>query len=147
ELEDPAINDLLKAHRLPWSDKQRLLGWERNLIRAGVLERIVAIIKKNPAERTAGEQTVFSELTKLVKARRVLATDNAYKEYVKWTTTCPYTPSSSVFSWHESVDCGQGLTGAIFRPSPSFGHFQAYGAYSANSTLNDPTQQVIMRDT
>ena len=94
ELEEAVINDLLKLHRLPWSDKGRLLGWERNLIRAGVLERIINLIKKSPAERTPREQTVFSELTQLVKKRRVLAATKAQEEYHRWLNTenCPYMP-------------------------------------------------------
>ncbi|MGE0132057.1 MAG: HYR domain-containing protein [Blastocatellales bacterium] len=139
ELEKAVINDLLKLHRLPASDRGRLLGWERDEIRTGIYDQVISFIKKNPAERTANEQAVDNAVTNLVKARRVLAATKALDEFNRWRNNCPYLPPDTTkFTYTESPSCGGGI-GGLFggRTPPTFAEFQSYGAYLATRELQE----------
>jgi hypothetical protein len=147
EMENLVINDLLKLHKLPASDRARLLGWERDEIRAGILDRIIGYIRKPAAERSADEQAIVTALTNRVKERRVLAATKALEEFNKWLANCPYTPPPGFEPYYEScqLDLSKLFSG---RTSPSFEQFQAYGAALAGSQLQtDPDAQRVMRET
>src|SRR5262245_47197279 len=55
-LEQQTITDLLTVHKLPATDKSRLLGWERTSVRALMFNKVVALIQKDPAQRSASER-------------------------------------------------------------------------------------------
>jgi hypothetical protein len=148
-LEAEAVNELLTAHQLPSSDKNRLLGWERNLIRAQLFNKIVGYILKAPETRTASEQFFVTKLTELVKARRVLAATKAIEEYNRWASNpCAYVAPSG-FSYPLHCSCVNHLCGITGGPlPPSLEEFQNYGASIAYKDFNEkPELQAISRET
>ena len=96
-LENTVINDLLSSHKLPQSDRSRLLGWERDAIRAGMYAKLVTDIK-NGVTQAAPMPT----LAALVKARRVLAATKALDEFNRWAANCPYIPPGPFFTYTET---------------------------------------------
>ncbi|MCW5971368.1 MAG: hypothetical protein KIT57_22905, partial [Blastocatellales bacterium] len=148
-LEAEAVDELLAAHQLPSTDKDRLLGWERNLIRAQIFNKIVGYILKAPETRTASEQFFVAKLTELVKARRVLAATKAIEEYNRWASNpCTYVAPPG-FSYPLHCSCVNHLCGITGGPlPPSFEEFQNYGASIAYKDFNEkPELQAISRET
>lgn len=153
-LENEAINDLLTAHMLPVSalnseNRYRLLDWQRNEIRAAMFDKLLAYIKKDPAARSAHEQTLVDGLANLVKQRRVLAASKAIEEYNRWANSpCTYVAPAG-FRYNIPTTCatpgGGGFGG--HRP-PKFEEFQNYGVSIAYADFqNKPELQAIAGDT
>ncbi len=146
-LETEAINTLLTLHRLPAGDRGRLLGWERNEIRAVLSDLLFAAIQKAPAARTQTEQLYVTAVTNLVKQQRVLAATKALEEYDKWLNTCPYTPPPG-FTFNNGDCAGVTLGLLTGRTAPSFDEFKAYGAFRAYEEIqNDPNLALALRGT
>ncbi len=83
-IETEVINALLTAHGLPASDRSRLLRWERDTIRAALFARLVAIIQKTPATRTAQEQAIYDAVTARVRYTRLRAAQASLAEFNEW---------------------------------------------------------------
>jgi hypothetical protein len=134
-LENTVINDLLRSHKLPQSDRSRLLGWERDAIRAGMYAKLITDIQNGVTQAAP-----IPALAALVKARRVLAATKALDEFNRWGANCPYIPPGPFFTYTET-QC-TGLAGLFGRNAPAFEEFQAYGAYLANQDIqNNPALQ------
>ncbi len=91
DVEAQAIDDLLAMHQLPASDKDRVIGWERDAIRALIYTRLMEMIQKDPAERTQTEQDIVDQMAEIVKQRRIAAAQYSINEYTKWDNNpCEY---------------------------------------------------------
>jgi hypothetical protein len=149
DLENQVIAELLLVHQLPAADKSRLLGWERNLIRADIYNKILGFIKKTPATRSVTEQLFVSKLTELVKERRILSATKSLDEYNRWANNpCTYIAPTG-FSYSLHCSCLNQFCG-IFEgpPPPTFEEFQNYGASIAYADYqSNPTLQAIAGDT
>lgn len=148
-LENEAVNELLAAHQLPAGDKNRLLGWERDLIRAQLFNKISGYILKAPATRTDHEQFFVTKLTDLVKQRRILAATKALEEYNRWANNpCGFIAPPG-FSYTLDCSCFNHLCGINSGPlPPSLEEFQNYGASIAYKDFNEkPELQAISRNT
>lgn len=136
-LENEVINELLAMHQLPASDRSRLLGFERDLIRAGIFNKILGYVQKEPSARTAAEQFFVNNFTDMVKQRRILVTTSALDEYNKWQSyACGYTPPPG-FEWNRPCACVNQLCAAGFNLPPSLEEFQNYGASIAYAEFRD----------
>ncbi len=148
-LENQVINDLLTAYQLPSTDRNRLLRWERNLIRAGLFDKLLGLINKNPATRTASEQSLVDALTGMVRQRRILSATKSIEEYNDWSNNpCGYTAPAG-FQYNLPCSCLNPLCGINTPPQPpSFEEFQNYGAYIAYKDFQDkPELQAVAGDT
>lgn len=148
-LENEVINNLLTAHELPAEDKSRLLNWERNLIRAGLFNKILGYIQKPAPTRTESEQFFVTKLTELVKQRRILAATKALDEYNRWANNpCTFIAPAG-FSYTLHCSCFNQFCGIFEGPTPpSFEEFQNYGASIAYADFQTkPDLQAIAGDT
>ncbi|MBX3280791.1 MAG: hypothetical protein KF868_22565, partial [Acidobacteria bacterium] len=148
-LEDGVINELLAVHQLPAEDKSLLLGWERNLIRAQLFNKILGYIMKAPGARTDAETFFVTKLTDLIKQRRILAATKALDEYNLWDINpCGYTAPTG-FNYPLPCSCVNHLCGITGGPlPPSFEEFQNYGAAFAYKDYQDkPELRVIAGET
>ncbi|QQS46517.1 MAG: hypothetical protein IPM66_21870 [Acidobacteriota bacterium] len=148
-LEDQVINELLAAHQLPSADRSRLLEWERNLIRAALFNKLLGFISKDPATRTVSEQFLVTQLTDLVKQRRILSATKSVEEYAKWSNhPCGYVPPAG-FQFDLPCPCFNQFCGINSSPlPPSFEEFQNYGASIAYADYQTkPELQAVIGDT
>jgi hypothetical protein len=137
-LESAVINEMLETHRLPESDKDRLLTWERNTLRARLFDKVLAIIKEAPSSRTADEQAIVNFFAEKVKQKRLAAANAAKAEYGDWNLDpCGYVPPAG-FDYDPGSTICSGLGGVFGRPNPpSLEEFQAYGATIAYNELRN----------
>ncbi|QQS46520.1 MAG: hypothetical protein IPM66_21890 [Acidobacteriota bacterium] len=148
-LENQVIGDLLTAYQLPSTDRNRLLRWERNLIRAGLFDKLLGLINKSPGTRTASEQALVDALTGMVRQRRILSATKSIEEYNDWSNNpCGYTAPAG-FQYDLPCSCINPLCGINTPPQPpSFEEFQNYGAYIAYKDFQDkPELQAVAGDT
>jgi hypothetical protein len=137
-LESAVITEMLETHQLPASDKDRLLTWERNALRARLFDKVLAIIKEAPSSRTADEQAIVDFFAEKVKQKRLAAATAAKAEYGDWNLDpCGYVPPAG-FEYDPGSTICSGLGGVFGRPNPpSLEEFQAYGATIAYDELRD----------
>lgn len=148
-LEDQVINELLTAHQLPSADRNRLLEWERNLIRAALFNKLLGFISKDPNTRTVSEQFLVTKLTDLVKQRRILSATKSLDEYNRWAgNPCGFIAPAG-FNYDLPCSCFNPLCGLTGGPlPPSFEEFQNYGASIAYADFQTrPELQVVVGDT
>jgi hypothetical protein len=132
-VEQPVIDELLQTYNLPSSDSSRLLGWQRNLVRAAVFAKLLSIIKTPASSRTTEEQTAVDDLAGLVKAQRVLAAQDAQNEYNTWNASpCTYNPPGPYAGTYDTSVCGT-IAGIFGLQPPTLADFENYGSYQANS--------------
>ncbi len=149
-LEANAISQLLERHGLPPSDAERLVTWERNLIRAALFDRILGMIH-NPAQDVSNsvfESMVRSWFADAVKQRRVAAAEMALNEYNRWERDpCSY-QSPAGFSPTEMCSAFATIYYGGPKP-PSFEEFQAYGLayqyseFETNTALIEATGATV----
>ncbi|MGH9853081.1 MAG: LamG-like jellyroll fold domain-containing protein, partial [Blastocatellia bacterium] len=144
-LENQAIDQLIALHKLPAADRSRILGWERDKVRALLYGKLLDVIKKAPTSRSADEQTAVDALAARIKQKRLEAAQYAIDEYNKWDASpCAYAPPTG-FSYNPGAPCYLPLQ-AFFqgRPDPpKFEEFQAYGVARAYNELNSPDAQRV----
>ena len=147
-LEQQAISDMLKLYNLPDTDRTRLLDWERDALRAIVFDKLMAIIKKAPTERTADERLIYDQMQAFVRAKRLQAATVAQNEYNKWANNpCGYAPPAP-FTFPLSTSCGSQTMMALSPPKPpTFEEFQNYGTYDVYRTLTDAEAQAALAGT
>ncbi|HXG20905.1 MAG TPA: PKD domain-containing protein [Methylomirabilota bacterium] len=100
-LERQAIDDVLTLHGLPAADKDRLLAWGRDRVRAQLFAKLVDIINKPATERTANEQVLYNWLTNIVWQKRIEPAQKAWEQYLAWNNavefaTCSWQPPNKV---------------------------------------------------
>ncbi|MGE0826921.1 MAG: PKD domain-containing protein [Candidatus Binatia bacterium] len=152
-LERQAVNDVLTLHGLPATEKDRLLQWGRDRVRAELFAKLVTLIKKPAGDRTANEQVLYNWLTNIVWQKRIDPAQKAWEQYLAWKNsvdfaTCSWQPPGQVV-WQpkwltaandpQKIDCQADFT-------PSGGStFQRLcrlnGCSSGNDGIprNDPT--------
>ncbi len=148
-LEDQVINELLAAHQLPSTDRSRLLEWERSLIRAALFNKLLGFISKDPATRSVSEQFFVTQLTDLVKQRRILSATKSLDEYNRWAgNPCGFIAPAG-FNYDLPCSCFNPLCGVTGGPlPPSFEEFQNYGASIAYADFQTrPELQAVVGDT
>ena len=72
-LEDDAVDSVLTDHDLPDSDRERVLGWARNDVRARLYNRLVNIANTSFAERTESETNSVLAIAYAMKVKRIQA--------------------------------------------------------------------------
>lgn len=139
EVQEQVIDELLTAHQLPSSDRQKLIDWERDLVRAGLFSKIVGIARKDPATVTPSETSLINTLTLRVMQRRAAAAVAAQREYQKWERDpCAYSAPAGFPQYSRPCSCYSRTCGLFGGPKPpSFESFQAYGAVAAYSHFKD----------
>ncbi len=144
-LENQAIDHLIALHQLPAADRGRILGWERDKVRALVYGKLLEVIKKAPASRTANEQAAVNAFAARIKQKRLDSAQYAIEEYNKWDASpCTYAPPTG-FSYNTGAPCYLPLQ-AFYqgRPDPpKFEEFQAYGVARAYNELNSQDAQRV----
>src|SRR5262249_54159375 len=104
--------DVLTLHGLPTTDKDQVLVWGRDRVRAQLFARLTTIIQKAPTARTSDEQALYAWLTDLVWRKRIDAAQEAWDQFLGWKNavdfaTCSWQPPGSVYwqpKWHTDVD-------------------------------------------
>lgn len=101
-LERQAIDEVLTLHGLPAADKDRLLAWARDRVRAQLFAKLVDIINKPATERTANEQVLYNWLTNIVWQKRIDPAQKAWEQFEGWQNaveyaTCSWQPPNSVY--------------------------------------------------
>jgi hypothetical protein len=145
-LEDRAIADVMELHKLPTTERSRLLSNGRNEIRASLFTRLLELIKKTAP--TANEQQALANFAARLKQKRVDAALLALEEYQKWKNApCHYQPPAPL-QYDPGTSCysplGSLFTGPI---SPTFEEFQQFGALRAYGALNSPDAQKAALET
>ena len=144
-LENQALDDLLTLHDLPAVDRSRLLGWQRNELRAALYDKLLGVIKKAPSARPDGEIAALNALATRLKQKRIEPAQYAVEEYNKWKSSpCTHTPPTG-FTYSGVAQCA----GARLNPNatvdpPKFEEFQAYGVARAYSQFQDVKTQRIL---
>ena len=93
---------LLTAHGLTPTDldRSRLMLWERSTVRAALWNRLIEIIKKTPAQRTASEQAADNVVALAVKTARIACAQLSLNYYQTWkfdpSTFVPPAPFTTV---------------------------------------------------
>ncbi len=146
-LENQVLDALLNAHQLPAADRNRLLGWQRNEMRALIYDKLLGVIKKAPGARTADEQAAVNAFAARIKQKRVDAAQFAIDEYNSWNSNpCNYAPPEG-FSYEGRQLCAAArLNPAVAGPidPPKFEEFQAYGVKRAYEVFQDLGAQQTM---
>jgi len=130
-LERQAIDDVLTLHGLPAADKDRLLAWGRDRVRAQLFAKLVKIINTAATARTADEQVLYNWLTNIVWQKRIVPAQKAWEQYLAWKNavdfaTCSWQPPGQVVwqpKWLIAADDPQKIDcQADFTPSggPTF---------------------------
>jgi hypothetical protein len=136
-LQSQALDELQAAHQLqPGAsvDRQRLMSWERDAVRAVMFDHLLAAIS-SPA-RTADQQALVDGFARLLQARRVAAAQEAQRQYNFWDASkCTYQAPPG-FSYTISEVCSNPFAGAFTTPPPpSLDEFRAYGTAHAYEDL------------
>jgi ribosomal protein S20 len=103
-LETQAIDEVIALHGLSTStaERDRVLTWARDRVRAQLLAKLVDIINKPAAERTAEEQTLYDWLTIIVWQKRIEPAQKAWEQFQGWQNaveyaTCSWQPPNAVY--------------------------------------------------
>ena len=151
QLESQAIDNLLELHRLPASDRSRIKAWERDAVRGLVFAKLMAMILKDPADRTPGEQELVDAIEDFVNLRRVRAAQFSLSEYDRWALNpCTYGPPHGLPAFHDYAWCAG--TGVLLRGviSPSlqeflqFGYAEVYQDFKPGGIAHDVAAQAAL---
>jgi hypothetical protein len=148
-LENQAIDAVLALHQLPASDRNRVLAWARDEVRATLFANLVGAYKKPADQRSADEATALAGLTRAVRQKRGQAAGVAIDQYNRWNQNpCLYTPPMG-FSYERGTACGSSAFQLFGRPNPpSLADLQAYGAASAYADYDsDASLRALSGDT
>jgi hypothetical protein len=137
-LEGQAIAAVLQQYRLPESERERVLRFARNQVRAALFGHLIEAFRKEPGSRSAAERAVVEAFTRLVREKHVEAATSAQNWYRIWEANpCGFEPPAG-FTYSRPTACASPLAGALALPSPpSYEAFQAYGAATAYKTAQD----------
>ncbi|MEZ4862431.1 MAG: PKD domain-containing protein [Caldilineaceae bacterium] len=83
-IENQAIDTVLKLHSLPASDADAVRTWGRDDVLAQIYLALVTAIKTSASSRTVDQQNAVDWVTAVAKRRTVSAAVQAAREYVKW---------------------------------------------------------------
>ena len=151
QLESQAIDNLLELHQLPASDRSRIKAWERDAVRGLVFAKLMAMILKDPADRTPGEQELVDAIEDFVNLRRVRAAQFSLSEYDRWALNpCTYGPPHGLPAFHDYAWCAG--TGVLLRGviSPSlqeflqFGYAEVYQDFKPGGIAHDVAAQAAL---
>jgi hypothetical protein len=128
-IEIEVADALLQLHNLAPDQRSRLVTWERDMMRAALWCRVVAIIAKDPSARTSNEQSVYDDLVNSYRAMRVACAQHSIDEYNRWAwDPSSFTPVAG-FTYHGGNKASNTQLSQIYggpKP-PSFEEFIAYG--------------------
>lgn len=135
ELEDEAIDDVLTTHQLPRTERDTLLKYGRNEIRARIYAHLIELINKQSP--TADEQTVLDNLAAAIKKERVNATIYALNSYQSWKSfPCSFIPPAPM-TYDPGPACANHLANFFAGPiAPTVEEFQEMGAIRADAELS-----------
>lgn len=140
-LEKQAAADVLRIHQLPDSQAVRVLVWQRNQIRALMFDKILAIILKAPASRTADEAAIYELMASYVQDKRLQAAQFSKSEYNRWYQEgCSYVPPAPFTYTPNAAVCVSPIGGYFgnLKP-PSLQDFTNYGvAHVYDKYVSDP---------
>lgn len=158
-----AARKVLTNHGLPEADYNAVRGWARNEVRSQLWLDLVAVIKKESADRTEDEQHVYHWFQTVMQQSNIEAAEASRAEYLKWSglsidnyTTadpvnynhadpshanggyCVYRapePYIDEYTGHTHQSCytADSVPGSFLAPSPTYEDFVKYGAYVANA--------------
>ncbi|HET7036180.1 MAG TPA: hypothetical protein VFI42_10910, partial [Thermomicrobiaceae bacterium] len=133
-IERPLIDDILQTYDLPPTDSDRLLSWQRDMVRASVFAELVSIINTPADQRTVDEQTAVNDLASLVELQRWKAASDAKQEYNTWAANpCGYNPPGPFAGTYDVYDYCNSSQIAFGPPfPPTLQDFEHYGVYLAN---------------
>lgn len=83
-LENEAVQGVLKLHSLPPTDEAAVRTWGRDTVLAELYVLLVKAINTDAAERTADQQNAVDWVTAIAQRQSYEAAYNAAREYVKW---------------------------------------------------------------
>lgn len=119
ELERQAIDDLLKMHQIPAVDAAKIVAWERDTVRALLFAKLIDMIEKEPAERTATEQAIVNEMAEIVQGRRVAAAQFSIDKYNQWLLDpCAFVEPVETDYQRDDVFCSGNPNGTIWSGGP-----------------------------
>ena len=101
-LEQQAVDEVLLTHALPATDKELVLTWGRDRVRAQLFTDLVNIIDKAAAARTANEEVLYNWLTNLVWRKRIEAAQETWNQYRAWRNSVDY----ATCAWHSPNEKG-----------------------------------------
>lgn len=125
-LEAQAIAAVLQDYQVPESERQRVLRYGRNEVRAALYAMLEDAFEKQSSARNADERLLVQVFTRTVRDRHLQAMREAQNEYREWSNDpCGYRPPDG-FSYDARSACiGASQT---FRPeSPGLQAFVSYG--------------------
>ncbi len=147
-LEEQAISDVLALHRLPPSERSRLLSDGRNQLRAAIFLRLLELINK--PSLTASEQQALTTFAERIRQKRVAASTKAIERYNTWKANpCAFIPTTGfagtdALVYDPGMTCSGNQIGILFFGSPlspTVEEFQQFGGYEANRDLATPEAQ------
>jgi hypothetical protein len=137
-IEHRAIDAVLAEHQLPASDRDKVLSFARDSVRAFLWGELLAIIAIAKDSRTADEQAIVDAYAELVRRKREIAATFAQEQFNQWQAfPCNYVaPEGFVY------DGVNDSRWSIFNPldpfpsPPSSEEFIAYGTAHAFDKLS-----------
>ena len=150
-LESQAIDNLLELHQLPASDRSRIRAWERDAVRGLVFTKLMAMILKDPVDRTPGEQALVDAIEDFVNLRRVRAAQFSLSEYDRWAANpCTYGPPHGLPAFHDYAWCAGtgGLLRGVISPTLQeflqFGYAEVYQDFKPGGIAHDVAAQAAL---
>jgi hypothetical protein len=107
-LENEAVQGVLKLHSLPPTDEAAVRTWGRDAVLAELYVLLVKAINTDAAERTADQQNAVDWVAAIAQRQSYDAAYNAAREYVKW------------------AGLGRGNFEALMRTNPSKAQIEAF---------------------
>jgi len=103
-LETQAIDEVIALHGLSTSteERARVVTWARDRVRAQIFAKLVNIINKPAAQRTAEEQMLYDWLTLIVWQKRIEPAQKAWEQFQAWQNAvdfaiCSWQPPNSTY--------------------------------------------------
>lgn len=143
DIEEAAILDVMELHELPDTDRDKVIFFARNDVRAMIFTRLVSIAQKDTSARSADEQQVVDAYAEAIKDRRIVAAALARDEYDEWKADpCGYQPPVGSYF----PDVCYSPTGLLFStvPPPSSEEFTKYGVFGAYDFLSNPEKGLVV---
>lgn len=143
ELEKEAVDEVLAAHGLPPSDRQKVLAFARDDVRAAIYIRLLEIF--DTVFRTPDQQLIFEFFGLHIVHKRSFAAWYSVQEWHRWEADpCAYQPPDGFSYTPDQSICATPIGGLFSGVSPpSFEEFQAYGAQAAYGYYRDPELALI----
>jgi hypothetical protein len=126
----------------------RIYRWGQPDVWGAMYARLTSIINTPAAQRTPGENGIYSWFQDAVRQYKTKTAEFAQQEYDNWVSQqCAYKPSAPTPVYDPGIGCGTKTAAGLFvgARTPALEQFQAWGAYRAAQAVGQSpsTQEAL----